>query len=122
MSEPKGLLTRLHQKVRAAVVDGDAAQLPRLANLVTHFFDIAGGEREVAQMMYDTYHNPATSAMVRAKIMSTVLDATRFAETRRGDDLGDLSDLSAEDLDRLIDRRLQNLADGERDGPADGQP
>lgn len=96
--------------LRRQTVTGEIRQ-PDLAKLVTHFFHQAGGEREVAKMLYREFVDAQEGSIVRQRILDMVLRALKFTNEQDPpeDDLGILSDA---DLDRELNEIVGELSDG----------
>ena len=73
---------------------------PRLSEVAAHFFELAGGPRAVAKMLFDAYMSPSCSPMMRHRILQVALFTVKWANQRTGprEDLGlvDTSDLERE--------------------------
>jgi hypothetical protein len=92
---PGRILGELREAVRGRTKE------PRISELVQHFFDLAGGERAVAKLLFDAYHSATTTPTVKSKILELVLRSLQFANasTPPRDDLGALAE---EDLEREL--------------------
>lgn len=90
---------------------------PSLESFLDHFFQIAGGPRKVAKMLYDEWNSAAPGSLMRTRIGETILRNLKAADSRAKpmDDLGILSD---EDIERFLNEREQRLIEAE--GVTDG--
>jgi hypothetical protein len=82
---------------------------PNLAELAQHFFDLAGGERNVAKMLFDQYRDPACPNSVRTKIIQFMLQHLKWLNERTGT-LDELGNLTVEDLQRELDTHIRSVA------------
>src|SRR5262249_30212549 len=64
-------------KVKTAISRGPRLREPQLAELAGHFFRVAGGPRQVAQMLYDEFMHGRPGSLVRQRILDMVLRAVK---------------------------------------------
>lgn len=83
---------------------------PRLAEVSSHFFAIAGGPKRVAQLLYEEFVASKPGSIIRQRILDMILRMTKFANERSGGDLDDLSQLSEDDLRNNLAEVLKDLA------------
>lgn len=82
---------------------------PNLAELAQHFFDLAGGERNVAKMLFDQYRDPTCPNTVRTKIIQFMLQHLKWLNERTGN-ADELGNLTLEDLQRALDGHIRSVA------------
>jgi hypothetical protein len=82
---------------------------PNLSELAQHFFDLAGGERQVAKMLLDEYNRVDCTSSVRSKIIQFMLQHLRWINERSGtiDQLGVLTD---DDLAATLNKHIREVA------------
>jgi hypothetical protein len=125
-------MVRKRKKMPANVLDilrGKVKGVPRLEDLVQHFFDIAGGPRAVAKMMHTEYVASKQGGINRSRILAAILQATKAVGVRtpKGEDTSLLSD---EDVERALGEAYGELeavdaegeAEEEEDHPGDREP
>lgn len=72
---------------------------PQLSEVAAHFFELAGGPRAVAKMLFDAYMSPNCSPMMRHRILQVALFTVKWANQQSGP-REDLGLVSKEDLER----------------------
>src|SRR5215471_19154618 len=85
---------------------------PSLADLVSHFFHVAGGPKQVAKMLYEEFVAAREGSLIRQRILDMMLRATRAVNDKSGAG-SDLGLLTAEDLDRELAELMCEAQDGE---------
>lgn len=75
-------------------------EVPRLEELVSHFFKAAGGPKEMAKILYTEFLAAPSGSQIRQRILEMMIRATTNANKMSPSD-GDLSLLSEEDLHRM---------------------
>lgn len=107
------------RKLLQKAVHGEISD-PQLAELVSHFFSIAGGPRQVARMLWDEYQVAKAGSLIRNRILDMILRVTRYAN-EKAPPVNDLGMLSEKDLDQEIESLISQLpAVSEEDEPLDG--
>lgn len=96
-------------EILQGATSGKKIREPNLAELAQHFFDIAGGERAVAKMLWDEYNRTDCLASVRAKIMQFMLQHLKWLNEKSGniDELGVLND---DDLSKMLDNHIRQVS------------
>src|SRR5262245_29850995 len=87
--------------VKTAISRGPRLREPQLAELAGHFFRVAGGPRQVAQMLYDEFMHGRPGSLVRQRILDMVLRAVKEG-ARLSPPPPELGILSEEDLLREL--------------------
>lgn len=82
---------------------------PSLDAFLDHFFLIAGGPQQVAQMMFDEFRSAPGGSQIRGRIMETVLRTLKSADAKHKN-ADDLSIITDEDLERLMAEREAGFA------------
>ena len=72
---------------------------PQLAEVVGHFFQVAGGARKVAEMLYTEYNAAKQGSLIRQRILESVLRTTKYVNDKTGP-VEDTGLMSEEDLER----------------------
>lgn len=104
---PRGLRAKVPMHVREALkeqaVRGKVKE-PDLAKLVHHFFDICGGERSVASLLYGEFTAAAEGSQTRQRIMDLILRClAKTSENKKEEDLEGLTEEQlAQQLEDLI--------------------
>lgn len=100
-------------------VRGRSKKTPGLEELVQHFFQIAGGPRTVAKLMYEEFLAGRIGGQTRTRILQAVMQATKLVglNQKGGEDLSLVSD---EDLERAILEIRGGAGEEEDDGGAAG--
>ena len=96
MAEPRKK-RQLPRKVQQAI-NGELSN-PQLAEVSAHFFQIAGGTREIARMLYLEYQNAKDGSLLRQRVLEMILRVARFANEQQAP-AADLALLSDEDLEK----------------------
>lgn len=82
---------------------------PSLDAFLDHFFLIAGGPQQVAQMMFDEFRSAPAGSQIRGRVMETVLRTLKSADAKHKA-TDDLSIITDEDLERLMADREKEFA------------
>lgn len=117
MPRDKRLPRHIQDALKEQALRGNIRE-PDLAKMFAHFFDICGGERSVATLLYGEFTNAKEGSMTRQRLLDMIVRGlARLASKQTEDD--DLGVLSEEDLER----ELLELADGvETDAEDSDQP
>lgn len=75
-----------------------------------HFAVIAGGARGMAQLLHDEYRHAEPGSPTRARIMDMMMRTFSKLDGRATDDLSQMSD---EDLERLLNSKLRRMNNGD---------
>jgi hypothetical protein len=101
---------------------------PQLSELLTHFYEIAGGPRAVAKIIHEELNKCKNDARLRAQLLRLILFSTKQLNALQGtkDDLGLLSEDDLEKLGSVMIQRIQArepVLDPEaKDGQTQSQP
>jgi hypothetical protein len=115
VTKPKRPITKVPAHVKD-YLSGKSGH-PELGELVAHFFDIAGGPKAVASMLFQELHGAETTPFVRARIFDLLLWITKASGERQPPppamDLMSDADLLA--TYRELEKRLDDGAPEEED-------
>jgi hypothetical protein len=108
-------MSETKKKVPGSVIDiirkgvsGNTRE-PVLAEIAQHFFDLAGGERNVAKMLFDQYRDPSCPSSVKTKIIHIMLGHLKWLNERTGT-IDEMGNLTQEDLERELDKHIRAVA------------
>lgn len=118
---PKRVPEHVKEGIKKQAVKGEIRP-PDLARLTACFFQVAGGERAVAKMLYEEFAAAGEGSVVRQRILDMILRATRFT-TERMHSVEELGQLSDDDLERELNLVMEDLAEhlGASSGEEAGQ-
>lgn len=105
----KKLIAMLGEAVKGRVSE------PRLAEVSSHFFNLAGGPKMVAKLLYEEFVASKAGSITRQRILDMILRMTKFANERSGADLDDLSQLSETDLATVLKDAIKELGEQEEE-------
>ena len=110
----------IQEALRQQAVKGEIKQ-PDLARLTAAFFERAGGERNVANFLYEEFAASPPGGIVRQRILDMILRHLKWVNEKNApvDDLGTLSD---EDLDRELAQLIEVVGGENVNQQAPGQP
>jgi hypothetical protein len=92
---------------------------PTVEEFLEHFFRAAGGPKLVAKMLFTEFQSAKPGSMLRTRVLEMVVRALRYNEGK--DKTVEMGLLSDDDLDDMIDQKMNNLAardDVKQLGPA----
>ena len=89
--------TQLPFKVQQAI-RGELSS-PQLAEVSAHFFQIAGGTRSIARLLYNEYKKAKEGSLLRQRVLEMILRVAKFANEQQKP-LADLALMSDEDLEK----------------------
>ena len=92
---------------------------PQLAEISAHFFQMAGGPRKVALMLFTEYLAAKRGSMIRQRILDMILRTTKYANDKGGG--SDLSLLSDDDLEKELILALDSVQTAEKPPDAEAQ-
>lgn len=100
------------ERLRNGVLGEGAMEQPRTAELVAYLVEAFGGPKEVAKALFDEYQRKDCTSYTRSRIIGLLLDAMKFAESNTPDAFKDLGHVSDEDLERMLEQKLQTVTKG----------
>ncbi len=93
-------------------IEGKIAE-PQLAEIVANFVHIAGGPKAIAVMMFTAYTDPKSTAMVRQRILDTVVRGMKWSNDK-SEPTNDLGTATKEDLQREAEQILLRMGNAEK--------
>ncbi len=117
MTKAKLQAVELTPELQAELVKSVRGELvmPHAGEFASHFINIIGGVRSLAQMMANEYHSKSCSPQTRSKIVQMVLQTLRYSQDNAtagsADNLGLMND---SDLDHMLMDFLSGVQKQER--------
>lgn len=111
---------RVPPKVMRAIQQA-GIQVPQVAEMVSHFVQVAGGPRSMAKMMYEEYLHAKPGSIIRQRLLDSMLRMMSFANQQIGT-VTEVDMLSDEDLVKELSEVMGEIEDGEEEkdpGPSD---
>lgn len=114
-SPPPAAPKKKQPVVREMLAAARAAGVQSVGAIIDHFFDLKGGQREVARLLADEYDASKAGSLTRARILDLILRHMRALEERAGV-ARDAQYVNQGDLDREIAQLGEKILGGRRTG------